>query len=311
MTSNSDASIAVTGGGGFVGSRVVRLLVEAGHEVTVPIHSGHPTRSVDGSRVVAVDLTETASLKKVLEGIDVVIHLAAVSGGIGVQSQNHFEVLAANRAITSSVLDAAADAGVTRVAIASSAVTYRADKLRPLREDDPLLTVADGPSGYAWSKITDELMLRWFADRSAAETVVMRLSSVYGPDPHGNRDTVIDDLIRRAATSDHQLEVWGDGTAVRSFIYVEDAADAIAKAALKGRSGEVYNIDVGVPVTIEELAAIVRDAVNPELELRFDSAKPTGAAHRVLDPTRLFALGFAPSVDLEEGVGRTASSIVG
>jgi GDP-L-fucose synthase len=99
--------------------------------------------------------------------------------------------------------------------------------------------------------------------------------------------------------------VWGDGSAVRSFVFVDDVADAVVRILGTGLPGAVYNVDSGVPVTIGDLAGIIVDEVNPALRLRFDPSKPSGPPVRVASIERLRGLGFEPSVDLREGLRRT------
>lgn len=304
-------AVLVTGGSGFIGSRVVANLVNRGLDVVVPVHASHPSRPLEGARLVESDLTDRTAAVTMMEGVSLVIHLAAMSGGIELQEGTNVDVMAANAAITSSVLRAAADSGAKRVFLASSAVVYRQGPSKPLQEEDPIVAPLDRPSGYAWSKVTDELMGRWASGEWGLEVVVGRLSSVYGPDLFGNRRTVVDDLIRRAVDATDELVVWGDGTAVRSFNYVEDAAAAIVAIATLGSPGHAYNIDSGVEVTIAELAALIVHAVNPSLTLRFDPDKPTGPAYRVLDPAKLRDLGFAAEFSLEDGLAATVASIVG
>ncbi len=139
--------------------------------------------------------------------------------------------------------------------------------------------------------------------------MIGRFGNVFGPgapfDPE--RSTVVHALIDRAARLDdgQDLVVWGDGSAVRSFVFVEDAAQAVLIALINGVPGEAYNIDSGVPVTIAELATEVRDQMNPSLNLSFDPSKPAGAPYRIASIEKLATLGYTPGVGLKVGIKRT------
>ena len=306
-------TVLVTGGLGFIGRRVVPLLASEGWDVTVlhrPDRDGRPGDA--DARTLAVDLHDARRLDEVMAGADLVVHLAARSGGIQFQEAFEADVFFDNQRITRNLLESARRAGVRRVFVASSAVVYAGEGDRELTEDSPCVTpFRDRVSGYAWSKLTDETLAAWFAAVGAFEVVVGRFTSLYGPggsfDPA--RSTVVHALVRKAveAGPGGTLQVWGKGDAVRSFLHVEDAARAVADILLRGRDGEAYNVDSSEPVTIRRLAELVRDAVDPTVTLTFDDRRPEGTPHRVLDTTRLRTLGFTPRIALAAGIAATAA----
>lgn len=300
------ARVAVTGGHGLIGRHVVAALAAAGAE---PVAIYHPlTEPVSGlpGESRAVDLEDPSTVGDAVAGTVLVIHLAARAGGIGFQRVAADDTFTVNRRVTDNVLAACRHNGVQRVFLASSLVIYRPSP-RPLDEDHPLLAPADGPSPYARSKIADEEAAR---REDGCETVVGRFGNVYGPgasfDPA--RATVVPSLLARAFRlgDGEALEVWGDGTAVRSFLYAQDAARAVLAVLVSGEAGAAYNIDSGEPVTIADLAAGVVAAVNPTLTIAFDSSKPSGDPFRLASIDRLQALGHRGQVDLATGLKRTA-----
>ncbi|MGH8932571.1 MAG: NAD-dependent epimerase/dehydratase family protein [Egibacteraceae bacterium] len=310
MTDVGGARVLVTGACGFIGRAVVRELAAAGARVVAAYRRDTPTPFLPRDSV-ALDLLDHGALVRSLDGVDLVVHLAARSGGIEFQEARHVDIFAENHALTKSVLAAATQAGVTRVFLASSAVVYR-DGAGGQLLDERAAVVAPGiqpVSGYAWSKLTDEALGGWYGLEGGLEVVTGRFGNVYGPG--GSPSTVVHALVRRAlaAPTGGRFVVWGDGTAVRSFLYLSDAARAAATVLERGVSGQVYNLDSSIPTTIHELARTVRDAVasfrGERLAMEFDRSKPTGPARRVPDSTKLAALGFAPRVSLGEGVHAT------
>jgi nucleoside-diphosphate-sugar epimerase len=298
-------TVLVTGGHGFIGQHVVMALDQAGAKpVSVSQHTDEISADLPGASYT-LDLEAADGMAEALRGVDHVIHLAARAGGIQFQGAGGDDIFDSNRRITDNLLAACADSGVQRVFLASSLVTYR-PAAEPLTESHPQVSSRDRPSPYAWSKMTDEVAVFW---HKALDTVVGRFGNVYGPgapfDPE--RSTVVHALIDRAARlrDGEDLLVWGDGSAIRSFVFVEDVASAVLVALARGGAGEAYNIDSGVEVSIGDLALNVRDAVNPSLNVVFDPSKPAGAPYRVASIAKLGALGYAPRVDLKEGLQRT------
>jgi GDP-L-fucose synthase len=305
----SGSSFVVTGGSGLVGRAVVAALTEMGASVT-SLQRSKPAAGMDGVRYVQADLRRPGSLAGLVRRGDTVVHLAAAVGGIQLQQAGAIDVLLTNRDITRNVLGAAAEGFADRVFVASSAVVYARSDADLIREDAPLRRPgSDRITAYEWSKIDDEVVARLYHDAGAFDLVVGRLTNVFGE--HGSfdpgRSSVVHDLIRRACTSDGTgaLEVWGDGSAVRSFLYEADAGAAVASVTALGASGGTYNIDSGEAVTIRRLATDIRDLVDPSLELRFRDDMPEGTPRRVLDGTALAGLGFRCSMPFERALERT------
>ncbi|HEX2029476.1 MAG TPA: NAD-dependent epimerase/dehydratase family protein [Nitriliruptorales bacterium] len=304
--------VLITGGTGFIGHHVSRLLTRSGAAVTV-LHSpgGELPDDADG-RIIEARLGEDDVVYSACEGMHAVVHLAARSGGIQLQHTDHAELFAENLRITRQVLQATRRAAVPRVYLASSAVVYGTAAATPLREDAPKVDPGTAAAtGYAWSKLTDEALGRWMSSNEHA-VVIGRLANVYGPgamfDPE--RSTVVHALVRKAVDQapGGTLLVWGSGHAVRSFIFVEDAARAVVAILTRGEPGRVYNIDTSEAVSIRQLAETVREVVDPSLRLVFDADRPSGPPFRVLDVTALRGLGFEVRTSLREGLAHTVDA---
>jgi GDP-L-fucose synthase len=284
---------------------VVARLATAGAELVCPHHvAEEPVADLPG-RHIPLELRDRGATTAAMAGCEGVVHLAARAGGIAFQEASQADLFDFNHAVTGSVLAGSVAAGVRRVYLASSAVTYAPYPAEPIPETAPLLAPTDRPSGYAWSKISDEAVAGWYQRAGQVESVVGRFTNVYGPFPLDRPpNTVVHELITKAlaAAPDGELEVWGDGSAIRSFIHVEDAAAAVVRILVAGEPGNAYNVDTGAAVSVAQLARTIRDAVDPRLELRFDASKPAGAPYRVLDAGRLASLGFTPEFSLEQGI---------
>lgn len=307
------ARVLITGAHGFVGARVAQLLADQGADLVCLHQSGVPPRPDVPGRAVPIDLVGGEGLTEVAQGAEIIVHLAASSGGIQFQQTTHADVFHDNHVMTRNVLLTARSVGAQRVFLASSAVVYRDADQDLIREEAPLRAPGAGQvTGYAWSKITDEVLGSWLADGSDLDVVVGRFANVYGPggsfDPA--RSTVVHGLVRKAveAAPAGVLRIWGSGKAVRSFIYVDDCARAVLTICEHGRGGEPYNVDSGEPISIAELAAIVRDAVDPQLAFTFDDSKPEGPQRRVMDNAKLRSLGFEPQTGIRTGVHATVKS---
>jgi nucleoside-diphosphate-sugar epimerase len=299
-------SIAVTGAAGFVGRNVVRTLANRAESVIAIVRPEDEIPERFPAEVRALDAGDEEALTAALHDVSRIIHLAARSGGIQLQEATHRNLYVENRRLTDSVLGAAAAIGIDRVFIASSAVVYRDSGSGTIEENDSIVGPGDAPTGYAWSKATDEVVAGWANRSNDVESVVGRFGNIYGPEASFDptRSTVVHGLISRMvdAPEGGTVTVWGDGSAVRSFIHVQDVAEAVMLILEAGEPGTAYNVDTSEAVTIRDLATLIRDVAAPSVSLAFDPSKPSGPARRVPDNTRLLSLGFAPSMRLVDGL---------
>jgi nucleoside-diphosphate-sugar epimerase len=297
--------VAIVGGAGFIGTHVVAAARDAGG--TPVVLNQEPAPHLD-CEVRVVDVSHPEELVGALHGCQSVIHLAARAGGI--QMQHAAGIFRANRMLTDNVLEACAVNGIDDVFLASSQVVYRSSD-DVLDEGSPIVSSVDSPTQYAWSKATDEVVGRWWGEKDDRRVVIGRFGNIYGPGaPYGeNRSTVVHALIRRFSEAEpgSTVEVWGDGSAVRSFLYVGDAAAGVVAVLQNGERSSVYNIDSGIPVSIVDLAREVNDLVGNDLHLVFDADKPTGVPYRVGSIDSLAMIGYQPSTSLTDGLTETIS----
>ena len=301
--------IGVTGAAGFIGSHVCERLLGRGHEVVgIDAFTRFYARERKEANVAALrrapgfelrelNLLDDAGLAPAVTGLDAVCHLA---GRPGVRQGSPEIYAAGNVRTTAAVLAAAERAGVRRILLASSSSVYgRAEG--PVAEHAALRPLSE----YGRSKLAAERLARERAAAFGIELVVLRYFTVYGP--RQRPDMAFARFVEAALAGD-PMPLLGDGSQVRDFTYVGDAADATALALERGRDGGIYNVAGGRPATLAEAFALLSEELGatPELDRRpADARDPrsTGA-----DLTRARAeLGWEPLTPLAKGLGQQAA----
>lgn len=286
----------VTGGAGFIGTTVVHFLVEHGHTVKVvdDLTAGKRERLPDSIDFYELDIRDTAALSTVCEGVDVLIHLAALPR---LQfSIDHPQVAHdVNITGTLSVLEAARAAGVKRIVYAASSSAYGDQEILPLTTDLP----PQPKTPYALQKYVGEAYMKLWSELFGLKTVSLRFFNVYGPhlDPDGAYALVIGRFLKLASQG-QPLTVVGDGEQTRDFTHVRDVVSALYKAAQSdhvGR-GEVFNVGAGVQTTVNELTRLIGGEVT-YVPARIE------AKHSLADiEVTKKVLNWEPKVRLEDGI---------
>jgi dTDP-glucose 4,6-dehydratase/UDP-glucose 4-epimerase len=298
--------ILVTGGLGFLGSRLCQALASEGHEVAA-LDNGfrdsgeHPS----GVRAIDADVRDADAVRAACRGANVVVHLAAIQG-----TGNFYaipdQVLDVNLRGTLNVADACADEGVERLVFSSSSEVYGEPTLFPTPEEHPL-SVPDPHNprySYGASKLAGELIVVNAARVRGFEFTVLRYHNVYGPAM--GWDHVIPQFIRRLELGE-EFTIQGDGTQTRSFCYVEDAVAAtVAAVTAPTAANEILNVGNPEEIAIDDLAALLGRVAGKPVEPRHVPFKGEGTRRRVPDVRRAReVLGFEPRVPLEEGLRET------
>jgi nucleoside-diphosphate-sugar epimerase len=300
--------VLVTGGSGFIGSHLVRKLLEEGNEVRVldSFATGRRENLLDIRRDIDLVEGDVRSYERAhasVRGCEFVFHQAALPS-VPRSVQDPLTSHSANVEGTLNILLSARDCGVRRVVFASSSSVYGAAPVLPKIES----AMPEPISPYAVAKLAGEGYCRSFSRVYGLETIALRYFNIFGPrqDPLSEYAAVVPNLIT-ALLSKGRFTVYGDGNQSRDFTYVENVVDANVKAMVaNSAAGEVYNIASGHQVSISALIAEVESLTGDSVEVTFAEPRSGEVRHSWADVQRANSqLGYVPLVDLHEGLRRT------
>ena len=283
-------NVLVTGGNGMIGRALVELLYDT------------TSANIMVADLPNVDLRDRNDCKAVCEGQDVVFHLAGIKGSPirCMESPASFSVPQIQ--FNANMIEAAYNAGVEWFLYTSSVGVYHPAEV--FVEDDVWKTFPSENDWYpGWAKRVGEMNVQAYTkEYDWNKCSIVRPANVYGPnDNFSDESTVIASLIKKAFKND-VLEVWGDGSPIRDFIYSEDVARGMIHMVENEVTAPV-NLASGTGVTIKDLAFMICEYFN--VGLSFDESKPNGDMKRILSTERAESYGFKPQVSLDEGIHRT------
>ena len=291
--------VYVAGDRGMVGSALVRRLKQE-----------NPAEILTVGRE-EVDLIDQVLVNAWMREMrpDAVFLPAAKVGGILANDTYPADFLYDNLMIAANVIHAAYSAGVEKLLFLGSSCIYPRDADQPIAED-ALLTGPLEPTNewYAIAKITGIKLCQAYRKQHGADFIAAMPTNLYGPGDNYDLQNshVIPALIRKADTAKREdvksMEIWGSGKPRREFLHVDDCADALVHLMKVYSDAEHVNVGSGADLTIEDLALLVMKVVGFEGELTKDTGKPDGTPRKLMSAEKIRALGWAPSIPLEEGL---------
>jgi dTDP-4-dehydro-6-deoxy-alpha-D-gulose 4-ketoreductase len=301
--------VLVTGAGGFVGSHFVeQLSILGAHVVGTALNREAVDSSIaDMAEIERVDILQEDRFRDVCKehSIGLILHCAALDGNIDFKSRNSARIMDENVRMVSNVLNVAKELGIQDVMIMSSAEIYSPQVQSPIvEEDDHQKFFQYSENGYVLSKIFAEVLAKLYAKQFGIRTYLPRPTNIYGPrDKFDAANRVIPSMIRKAVNGE-RIEIWGDGSQVRGFIYVKDLVWSIL-AMIEYGSYQTLNIATEESISILDLAKLVSKTVRVEPNIYVDSEKPGGMKERVLDAKKLKGIIDFQQLTLEEGLRNT------
>lgn len=296
---NKNESILITGATGMIGSALKRLLIADGYQhLLMPTHN-------------ELDLRDQNSVNRFFKEHrpDYVFHLAAIVGGI--QANNAFpaKFIYDNTQMHCNVIQAAYENNVKKLLFPGSACTYPKMAIQPIQESSFLNGLIEPTNiAYAAAKINGIVMCQSYARQYGFNAVIPMPTNAYGIGDNFNPSAshVIPALMKRFHEAKinqlPEVVLWGTGTPLREFIYVDDLASALIFILDNYHSHEIINVGTMEEITIEQLANQIAHIVGYHGKIKMDTSHPDGAPRKCLDSKNLFALGWKPTTSLQEGL---------
>jgi GDP-L-fucose synthase len=294
--------IFVAGHSGLVGSAIVRRLRELGASDLVLAGRSE------------LDLRDQAAVDHWFDRNrpELVYLVAGTVGGIVANSSRPAEFLYDNLLIHATVIEAARKTAVRKLLYLGSSCIYPREAQQPMSED-ALLTGALEPTNepYAIAKIAGVKLCRAYRRQYGCNFISAMPTNLYGPGDNFDLESshVLPALIRKfheaRLEGRRSVTIWGSGRPRREFLHVDDLADACVFLMQRYEGDEHINVGTGVDLSIRDLAETIRDLVNPAATIRWDSSKPDGTPRKLLDVSKLNALGWEPTIDLTTGLRTT------
>lgn len=300
--------ILVTGGGGFIGSHLVDLLLEQGHQVRVldNFTTGRRANLPEANLALEIftgDVRVTDDVAAAARGVEAIIHLAAVAS-VQASVEDPVGTHEVNLVGTVNLLEAARKNGIQRFVFASSAAVYGNTREIPVRESTPLAPLTP----YAADKLASEYYIDFYRREHGIEAAVFRFFNIFGPrqDPSSPYSGVIS-IFMQNAIDGRTLTVFGDGCQSRDFVYVADLVALLAKAvSARQQSARAMNVGNGLQTSLNDLIGFIgaldgRDPAVVYAKARPGDIRQSCAANDLV----VEQMGYRPAVTVEEGLART------
>ena len=307
-----NAKVLVAGGTGFVGVNLILKLLSLGASVRATLHNREPVIKNDLIEYMQADLTKSEDCKKAVKGVDYVFMCAANTSGAAVMDKTPLVHLTPNLIMNTSMLEASYEAGVKKFLFISSNTVYPVTD-HPAKEDDVTNEFYEKYFIVAWMKRFSEIMCEMYAKKikKPMTTIVIRPANIYGPydDFEWETSHVLPALMRRVVERHDPIAVWGDGSDIKDFIYVDDLVNGLLLAMEKINGFNYVNIASGKQCVLRDLLGIMIKIDGYEnAVIKYDTSKPTMIPMRVIDTQKSKeVLGFEAKTAIEEGLKITLS----
>ena len=299
---DSESRVYVAGNTGLVGSAIVRMLHWKGYTNLLSTPSSHwdLRNQSDVERFFRVNEPEYVYLA------------AAKVGGIGANAEYPGHFIYDNLMIQTNVIHAARKYGVKKLLFLGSSCIYPKFAKQPITEDQLLTGPLEGSNdAYAVAKIAGIKMCKAYRKQYGFNSICLMPTNLYGPNDNYDLDSshVLPALIRKfyeAAMLRHgKVTLWGDGSALREFLHVDDLAEAAFTCMKDYDSDEIINVGTGKDISIKELAMTIADVISYRGDIEWDTSKPNGTPRKVLNVDKIKSLGWEPKIELKEGIQKT------
>lgn len=296
-----EKNVLVTGGSGFFGSHVVRGLksLEVKNVISPNSHD--------------YDLRIKEKCAEITKDVDYIFHLAAHVGGIGLNKEKPGELFYDNLMMGTNLMEEARKNNVEKFISLGTMCSYPKITPQPINEN----TLWDGypeevTAAYGLAKKMQIVQSLAYKDQYNFNSITIFVTNLYGPNDNfeGFSSHVVPSIINKIwqakKNSNHKIELWGDGTPTRDFLYIDDAVSGLIRAAEKYDSVESINLGTGIEVSIKDVAEMVMELMDIRLDIKWEKEMPNGQQRRCVDISKAKnLLGFSPKIDLKTGLKRT------
>jgi len=300
---DSDSRVLVAGASGMVGSAIVRNLESKGY-----------TNIIKGTRN-DVDFTNQKETNEFIEFVkpDYVFLAAAKVGGIMANANYKADFLTENLNIQTNIIDSSYRLGVKKLLFLGSSCIYPKFAKQPITEDQLMTGVLEPTNeAYSLAKIVGVKMCQAYRQQYGFNAISLMPTNLYGPNDNFDIETghVLPAMISRFDNAlnhsqYYEVKLWGDGSAMREFLHVDDLAEACYVCMQKYDGSDHINVGTGEDVTIKELSKIISNIVGYDREVFWDNTKPNGTPRKVLNVDKIKSLGWEPKIGLLEGIEKT------